>query len=440
MNDDVIFERNAQAWLEGGPAVAPDRVVQAALHIIETTPQQRVLRIPWRFPSMKLSPRLATAAVVAIVVIAAGFLLVRNNQSQIAAPATATPLVSPEPTPQSIHDLLSTKWVATGDRIADLKASGGFLPGGWITFNDTGLKIDTYKGSTVNPWSIQADGTLFTKLRDTQALLDPARYWDCSPGDAGTYRVAFSAFNNLLTLTPTHDACATRVRILNGGWTRWPCTNLDSACGTELSPGAHVTSFLPNIDPNLLGSPPPTALGWFSYTVPAGWSEIGGRGLGRPNDPWTMGIQLTLDVAPHSQAADCPDAAHPTGWTAASDVAAFLVGVPGLVTTAPQPVTIGGFSGLMFDASVAPTWKQTCSQLYDGPKRVIFTFADPEPGPHGWVFIRDFIEEDAHARIILLDISTGHNLLIEVTAPDEASFNELTQAAMPIINSMAFSQ
>ena len=88
MSDDIRFERNARAWIELGPATAPESVVRAALATVDTTPQQRSLRTPWRLPSVKLSPRFAIASVVLIVALAAGFALWRNDQSQIAAPAT----------------------------------------------------------------------------------------------------------------------------------------------------------------------------------------------------------------------------------------------------------------------------------------------------------------------------------------------------------------
>ena len=48
MNDDRSLERAARSWLEAGPTQAPDRAVEAALLQIETTSQERDLRIPWR--------------------------------------------------------------------------------------------------------------------------------------------------------------------------------------------------------------------------------------------------------------------------------------------------------------------------------------------------------------------------------------------------------
>jgi hypothetical protein len=80
MSDDRIFERNARAWLELGPTDIPDRVVEDVLSAIESTTQERDLRIPWRFPSMTLTARVATAAVIAVLTLGAGFYLLRPQQ------------------------------------------------------------------------------------------------------------------------------------------------------------------------------------------------------------------------------------------------------------------------------------------------------------------------------------------------------------------------
>ena len=69
MSDDRSIERNARAWLELGPTQAPDHAVEAALRTIDSTSQERDLRIPWRFPPMTLQTRLAAAAVVGVLAI-----------------------------------------------------------------------------------------------------------------------------------------------------------------------------------------------------------------------------------------------------------------------------------------------------------------------------------------------------------------------------------
>jgi hypothetical protein len=100
MTDDRSLERAARSWLENGPTEAPDRAVEAALLRIQTTPQERDLRIPWRFPTMSTPARVATAAVIGVLVIGGAlFILGRPGQSGVGGPGpSATLTASPSPT------------------------------------------------------------------------------------------------------------------------------------------------------------------------------------------------------------------------------------------------------------------------------------------------------------------------------------------------------
>ncbi len=198
-----------------------------------------------------------------------------------------------------------------------------------------------------------------------------------------------------------------------------------------------MPTFAPYNDGNGAYGPPPFLSG-YSYTVPAGWSVGQGDSplLMRRNDPGTMSVSAILDVAPHTQEATCPDAADPGAGRTVAAMADWLTRVPGLVTTTPAPVEIGGYQGLVIDVSVVPGWT-TPECYFDNP--IVMTFADPAPvSPDGGVSIREFVERDSHARYILLDLGKGHNLLIEIKAPDEASWDDLVEAAMPIVESFQF--
>jgi len=72
MNDDRTLERAARSWLEAGPTEAPDHAVEAALLRIQTTHQERDVRVPWRIPMSSSGLRLLGAAAVAIVIVAVG--------------------------------------------------------------------------------------------------------------------------------------------------------------------------------------------------------------------------------------------------------------------------------------------------------------------------------------------------------------------------------
>lgn len=102
MIDDRSLERAARSWIEVGPTRAPEPAVQAALLLIETTPQERDW-IPWRFPRMTMPARLAAFAVVSALVLV-GLALVGGsigNPSVTPSPSAAAvlPTASPSTTP-----------------------------------------------------------------------------------------------------------------------------------------------------------------------------------------------------------------------------------------------------------------------------------------------------------------------------------------------------
>ncbi len=113
MNDDRSPERAARSWLEEGPTQAPDRAVEAALLRIETTSQERDLRVPWRVSTMSTPARLVAAAVIAIVVVGGGVYALGSQPSGVGGPTSSpppaatpapTPVPTPEPTPIPTED------------------------------------------------------------------------------------------------------------------------------------------------------------------------------------------------------------------------------------------------------------------------------------------------------------------------------------------------
>ena len=96
MTDDRSLERAARSWLETGPTQAPDRAVEAALLRIETTAQERDLRIPWRLPTMLTPARLAVAAVIVALAMGGTVLIVnRPNQATVGGPGPSASSSTP---------------------------------------------------------------------------------------------------------------------------------------------------------------------------------------------------------------------------------------------------------------------------------------------------------------------------------------------------------
>jgi hypothetical protein len=445
MSDDRTFERNARAWLELGPTDIPARVIADALRTIESTPQERHLWMPWKDLRMSPSMRLATAAAIGVLAIGGGLLVFGNQSPQFGhptpvpsgAPSQAV-LASGTPNPASLVTDLQSKWVSDTAR-PDPYAASVYVHD--LVIDATNVVMNEFKGPVTSAWSLVGPGIIGLSLSDSQPYL-LGHHWDvCHSSDVGTYSISLSSDSKTLTLGLVADPCGPRSGILAGGWSRWPCPNPASVCQPQLAPGQHTTAFARYVDPNSVSSPPPTALSSYSYTVPAGWSDVGNAvggnaSLGRPNDPYTMAITLTLDVAPHSQAADCRDVPESGVGLSPTAMADWLASLPALVATAPQPITIGGYNGQMVDVSIDPSWTLGC--FGDAPSRLDWTFTDPVPDPNGYGFLRIGLDGDTHSRYILLDLGNGHNLLINVSAPDQASWSELVQASMPIINTFTF--
>ena len=147
MTDDRSLERAARSWIEAGPIRAPDRVIDAALLRIETTTQERDLRIPWRLPSMITPVRVAAAAVIGVLAIGGAIYLGSSGQSSVAGPGPShTPTPSASPSASASH--AATNYAS--------------LPG-WIVFEYAGKAPDgTTPASVDYPnsiWLAHADGT-----------------------------------------------------------------------------------------------------------------------------------------------------------------------------------------------------------------------------------------------------------------------------------------
>jgi hypothetical protein len=94
-NDD--FDRTSRLWLEDGPTVLSDRVLQAALDEIHVTRQRLVMWPARRNPFVTNLIRLS-AALAAIVIVAVGVNLLLPDQRGVGGPA-ATPTSTPRPLP-----------------------------------------------------------------------------------------------------------------------------------------------------------------------------------------------------------------------------------------------------------------------------------------------------------------------------------------------------
>ena len=184
MTDDRSLERAARSFIEAGPTQAPDRAVEAALLRIETTPQERDLRIPWRFPSMSIPARVAVAALVGVLLVgAAAYYFGRPGQPAVGGPG-------PSPGSSAPASPAASRKPASSGAVVDYTG----LPG-WIVFEHGGPAPDhsTPAGAEGSRglWLVHADGTGLHELapgKPASGKIKP----DISPD--GTL-VAFAAYD-----------------------------------------------------------------------------------------------------------------------------------------------------------------------------------------------------------------------------------------------------
>ncbi len=126
MSEDPGFVRRARAWLEEGPVHAPEAVLEAALFEIDSTPQARDLRVPWRHPTMAAVLRMAATAIAAVAITASAILIVRPG----AAPAgvVGAPAPSSQPTAEA-----TTSAAPSGSAAADANPLAAALTGAFTS-------------------------------------------------------------------------------------------------------------------------------------------------------------------------------------------------------------------------------------------------------------------------------------------------------------------
>ncbi|HLO36550.1 MAG TPA: hypothetical protein VK194_10725 [Candidatus Deferrimicrobium sp.] len=265
----------------------------------------------------------------------------------------------------------------------------------------------------------------------------------CATGDIGAYRWSVEGSGTVLTLTPiSADACPAREEVLAGQWVRSDLP-LPEGEGTPLPPGTYRTSaFDPFDDPGVSGQ--------LSYTVPDGWKvkEDKGATFVLHHLPDAAAGQSSTDAfvalfahprlaADYAEGATCgPVAAAPGVGGGLDDLAAAIVARPGVTSSAPAAVTIGGTVGRSLDLQLATSWTGGC--LAPGGRIValpILVEAGSAPGPVVG------LEPDQSVRLVLLDLTGGRIVAVVVYGNDTSrptGLDALVAEAMPVVESFGF--
>ncbi len=426
-NDD--FDRISRAWLDLMPDEAPDRALDAVLRAVATTPQMRRWRpASWRPLPMNRLPFALAAAAIAVAIGGAVFLMRPGTDRQ--SGGVPTPSVSPSPATST------TTPPAGGSVPAELKATwmGGpndFVAdgaGSSIILDEESLELTQSNDNDTAKLTARSSISNAGLIHLTGAGLGP-----CEAEAGGDYDWSLSPSGRVLTLAPIEDACTQRGTALAGTWWRMGCTTDGDNCLGLLDAGTYKSQFItPRLAADASWRP---MVGALTYTVPEGWAN---------SSDWPDAFELVpaAELPPvaeidrrrnigvfrqpsaMTQDRPCSDEVEPGVGRTVDDLIAWLQSVPGLNTTEPTPITIGGHGGQMLDLERDPAWTATC----EGSTERLVTFLNPGLA----------VGEAQRNRVILLDIGDGDVVAIGVWTRDQATFDAFVPEAMQVIGSFQF--
>jgi hypothetical protein len=353
----------------------------------------------------------------------------RPAPPEIASPSQLSPSSSTSASTQSagpIPDGLQYTWIAEPRDIPGLDEPAVsavlVINEARMDFNanDKGTLVLASRASAVDTgtlrFELQADGS------------------GCHRGDIGTYSYRLSSSGRSLSLGLLTDPCAARSAALHGSWNRAGTCPAGGVCLGDLDAGTHVSSvFTPFVPPSRWRY----NYGRFGYTVPDGWANLeDGKDdyvLATRDAAPDTDILLIAGVAPHVQDTACSELASPEPGvgTSPNALANWIRTLPGLITTKPTSMKIGEMQGVMLDVSVSPSSTRHCPFI-DVAGAQLFSPSDPQSE-------FDFgVWGTGRMRLFLLDLGESRTLMIDIEAPDMATWDALVPRAMPVIETFTF--
>ena len=424
MTVDDDFDRISRAWLDLMPDEAPDRAVDAVLRAVAMTPQVRRWRpASWRPISMNKFAYVIAAA--ALVVAVGGALLLTRPGPDSGSSTVPTPSVSPSAGGAIPAELQARFMGGPNDFVVGSAGSS-------ILFDPVGLTLTQANDNSTRKLTAQPSITNAGLIHLESAGTGPG---PCEAGAGGDYDWSLSPSGRVFQLTPIEDQCSERASALAGTWWKMGCT-IEENCLGLLDAGTYKSQFIaPHVDPGAEWAP---VFGALTYTVPDGWANasdwpesfelVPASELPPIDDADRTGV-IDIFTQPTAMKQDrpCSDEVEPGVGRSADELAAWITTVPGLVTTEPTPITIGGHSGQTLDLSIDPSWTGLCSP--DDPDTTpIVTYLNPGLAVRG----------DEHTRLILLDVGGGDVVVIGTWTRDQVAFDSFIPEAMPVIESFQF--
>lgn len=199
---------------------------------------------------------------------------------------------------------------------------------------------------------------------------------------------------------------------------RQPCLEGYPGCLGPLAAGSHIATHF------RVGFEVPS--GWTNAVDTADWLLLG------PQDakPSTW-IALLRNAVVSGQDVSCTPDPRPDLGRSVDEIVAYVAGHPGLVTSQPTPVTIGGLAGKRVDVSLERSWERVCP--FNGQPTVLYLTQDRADPGFFWV-----VDPSERQRVAFLDDKAGGVIVVAINAPSAAAFAPLVEAAEPIVRTFSF--
>jgi hypothetical protein len=425
MTTERSLDFRLAAWLdEQAGSVVPDDLLERSLARVASVRQRPgwLVRNPGQERNEPGVRRIMLVAAAILAIAAAWIALIESGLLPVTPSPTPTLSSSPSPTGPFLPLSLRSNWVGPTRDVSQIQPrvteSVLILSAAELRYGGGGNPVLASAADWLN-----ADRLTFRLLNDEAG---------CHRDDRGTYTFGFNETGRVLTIGLVDDPCPARAAAISGAWARADCPNRSSVCLGDLDPGAHVST---TYNPFMPRDAYVYDYGRLSYTVPAGWTNVidgpDGFGLARQGAP-DAAILLSSTAIADSQAPGCPGTVEPGIGRTAAALASWLTTLPGVDATTPATVTVGGLDGVTLDVSIKPTWTQTCP--YSGGKPYIAMFTNGDPvNNYDWG-----LAAGGAARLFLLDLPDGRATLIDVEAPDQATWEALITDAMPVVATFEF--
>jgi hypothetical protein len=424
--DIVPFVRS---WLHDDPDGSAERVLDAALAIVDTTPQRSAARWPARRPTMHTIVRMGVAAAVLAMAVVLGYSLLQNIGDHEPAPGPDPTDASPTGTPSgALPPELSRIFIGATRDVPGLRAGDRFV----LDLTQRVLRIHTGFGQSTLLSAVSADSGV---LR-VETVVNSAA---CAAGDVGTYPYSFSPGGTVLTLNVESDACSIRADALVGEWRLSGCRAPDNWCLGVLEAGTQHSLFF---DPFSTGwGANVTRYGAMSYEIPDGWANADDR----------THFYTLLHAEDYTKPApfdclDCPDGifilanplAHELGCAAegvtadvgssAEALVEWLRAHPGLEVRDGDAISIDGRPTVVLDIAGDDSWADPCYYVEEFDATVVPLFAHP-----GYTF---GIRTGARMRLHLVEIEADSAMLIAVQAFNPDDLESVIAETRPILDSI----